>query len=35
MATTVAAEAGWLTLTDAAGMGYQVDEERLKRTRIA
>ena len=35
MATTVTAEAGWLTLTDAPGMGYQVDEERLKRTRIA
>jgi hypothetical protein len=35
MATTVTAEAEGLTLTDAPGMGYQVDEGRLERTRIA
>jgi L-alanine-DL-glutamate epimerase-like enolase superfamily enzyme len=34
MAATFAAKDSWLTLTDAPGMGYQVDEERLRRTRI-
>ncbi len=34
MATPFAAQDGWLTLTDAPGMGYQVDEDRLARTRI-
>jgi L-alanine-DL-glutamate epimerase-like enolase superfamily enzyme len=34
MAAPFVAEDGWLTLTDAPGMGYQVDEDRLARTRI-
>lgn len=34
MAAPFAAQDGWLTLTDAPGMGYQVDEERLAHTRI-
>jgi L-alanine-DL-glutamate epimerase-like enolase superfamily enzyme len=34
MAAPFAAQDGWLTLTDAPGMGYQVDEDRLARTRI-
>jgi L-alanine-DL-glutamate epimerase-like enolase superfamily enzyme len=34
MAAPFAATDGWLTLTDAPGMGYQVDEDRLARTRI-
>lgn len=34
MTTPLAAKDGWLTLSDAPGMGYQVDEDRLARTRI-
>jgi L-alanine-DL-glutamate epimerase-like enolase superfamily enzyme len=34
MSAPFAAKDGWLTLTDAPGMGYQVDEARLARTRI-
>jgi L-alanine-DL-glutamate epimerase-like enolase superfamily enzyme len=34
MAAPFAAKDGWLTLSDAPGMGYQVDEDRLARTRI-
>ena len=34
MAAPFAATDGWLSLTDAPGMGYQVDEDRLARTRV-
>ena len=34
MAAPFSAQDGWLTLSDAPGMGYQVDEDQLARTRI-
>jgi L-alanine-DL-glutamate epimerase-like enolase superfamily enzyme len=34
MTAPFAARDGWLELTDAPGMGYQVDEARLRQTRV-